>query len=203
MRNIGWGVAPIYVGKQRNSTKLKSRAGHERLEGFLDGVEACTLASQEGIPLNTVIYFDYEGGDSPTGAWKLYYAGWVEAVIAQMYHPGLYVSHVVGNHKLFEELASISGPLGRIKRPEIWGVNIGVVKKNHAVFDTPKLGETVHFPENPPAECRIGEATSWQHSFFCTVKWMDETNPRQPVKRTISPIDLDTSVYQDPGMAMS
>lgn len=201
LRNIGWGVAPIYVGKQRNSAKLKARAGKERLEGFLDGVEACKFAHEEGIPLNTVIYFDYEGGDVPTKAWKTYFAGWVEAVSAQLYYPGWYISHAVGKPQLFDEIASASGTSGLVRRPEIWGINIGVVKKNKAVFDTTKPGAPVRFPENHPVGCGIAEASNWQHSGLCTLVWMDDTNPKLPVKRKIFPVDLDTSIYQDPGMA--
>lgn len=203
LRSIGWGVAPIYVGKQRNSAKLKARAGKERLEGYMDGLEACNMARAEGIPLSTVIYFDFEGGDAPTAAWKSYYWGWAESVSAQLYYPGLYVSHVIAKPKFLDEIAYNSGSLGIFRRPEIWGINIEKVKKNSVVFDVPKEGQTVQFPENHPAESTAAEATIWQHSYYCTVKWMDHSNPAKPVKRSISPVDLDTSIYQDPGQAVS
>jgi hypothetical protein len=203
LRTMGWGVAPIYVGKQRNSAKLRSKAGSERLDGFMDGMEASNLARAERIPLNTVIYFDYEGGDAPTAAWKAYYYGWCEAVVGQLYYPGLYVSHVIAKPAFIDEIAFNTGPWGIFRRPEIWGINIDIVKKNSVVFDTTDPEKPVHFPEDSPSKCGAAEASSWQHSYYCTIRWMDHSNPNRPVKQTMSPVDLDTSLYMDPGQAVA
>lgn len=203
LRNIGWGIAPLYVGKQRNSVKLSLKRGKEREEGRLDGIEAADLAFAEGIPLSYVIYFDYEGGDAPTKAWKQYYFGWVEAVTAKLYYPGLYISYKLATTSFLNEIVANTGLFGVFGRPEILGVRIDAPgkSKNHAVFDVPKDGSVMNFPEHEPADCGAAEASSWQHSWFCTVNWMDETNPKRPIKKSMRPVDLDTSSYANPGQA--
>lgn len=203
LRAMGWGIAPLYVGKQRNSLKLKAIPGRERFNGYLDGMEAAQMARDEGIPLTSVIYFDFEGGNAPTNAWKQYFYGWCEAVGQQLYYPGLYISHTLAKPQLIDDITDNTSAFGLFGRPEIWGINIEVVRKNGAVFDTPKPGQTVHFPENEPADSKASEATSWQHSYYCTVYWMDEIDPKHPVKRAIHPVDLDTSIYKDPARAFT
>ena len=49
LRGMGWGVAPIYVGKQRNSTTLKAHRGAEEFNGYLDGVEATALPASQAL----------------------------------------------------------------------------------------------------------------------------------------------------------
>jgi Domain of unknown function (DUF1906) len=62
---MGWGVAPIYLGKQPRTVAARFR-GKEELEGYKDAIAATTLAAGDQMPSGTVIYFDLEGGDIPT-----------------------------------------------------------------------------------------------------------------------------------------
>jgi hypothetical protein len=132
LKTIGWGVAPIYVGKQRASPKLAQLAprgtaaelASVELNRWKDGVEAVTLALAEAMPPGLVIYyFDYEGGDQPHQRWLTYFWGWIQGVMAFRFKPGLYCSHKVVNTVMDDVIKRNSGRSPSFW-PEIWCVNI-------------------------------------------------------------------------------
>jgi hypothetical protein len=190
LKASGWGVAPIYVGKQRNSIKLRAKAGAERLEGYMDGTEAAKLASQETIPHGCVLYFDFEGGDYPTKAWLDYFTGWVQAVLDQHYMPGIYCSYLVVKNGLLRDLAL------RNNRPEarpvIWAINykLGIGK---AFPDPYQI-----YPTDEPADSGVLNASCWQLGGNCRIFW--ETKVGKQVQKMPLKVDLDTSVFLDPGL---
>jgi Rv2525c-like, glycoside hydrolase-like domain len=178
LRGIGWGVAPIYLGKQPNSQKLRLKAGHERYEGYMDGLEATNLASDEGMPAGTVIYFDQEI-PSEAAPWLAYYLGWVEAVAEQGYRPGIYCSFTIA--KALTTFVSHRLPASV---PEVWVWNIGRYPAN------PAYSKLDNIPAPDPAGAGGIRATSWQYV----------QKSRLTVKgHIVAPVDFDSSAFSDPG----
>jgi hypothetical protein len=189
LRAMGWGVAPLYVGKQHNSQTLRSIPGGERFNGYRDGLEACGMAAAEGIPRPSVIYFDYEGLPV-TNAWSQYFAGWVEAVNDQHYCPGLYTSYfwvrdVLGGLNVVFQ--------GRLVHVELWGVDWWF-KQNEA-FNYPIR----EFFQNDPTESKLPSATSWQITGNSWISWEHPLPGGKKQVRRLQ-VDLDTSIYLDPGL---
>jgi Domain of unknown function (DUF1906) len=191
LRNMGWGVAPLYVGKQRNSPKLKARAGHERLDGYLDGTEASALALREAIPTGCVLYFDYEGGDQPTRAWMEYYAGWVQAVLDFYYYPGVYCSHRVARFLVSDVAQRLERPGGQL---EVWSIkyDLGIGKQFKDDERT--------YPNTDPGSSGYSDASCWQMGGNCSIPWV-QASARGRTQRL--KVDLNSSVYQDPGTCTS
>src|SRR6185369_6018827 len=87
IKKMGWGVAPIYTGKQPGSSpKLRLiHSQHARDKtalqtalwdnGALDGNEAVDQARASNIPMNTILYFDVENTVHDS-EWLQYYRGW-------------------------------------------------------------------------------------------------------------------------------
>src|SRR5882724_7923901 len=73
MKAMGWGVAPIYVGKQVSSIGKLAHGpqmggrGVTDFEGANDGDVAVGLAAAEKLPEQTIIYFDLEKGAGAGG----------------------------------------------------------------------------------------------------------------------------------------
>jgi hypothetical protein len=178
LQDIGWGVAPIYVGKQPTSHKLALKAGAEEFEGFLDGMEASNLASREGVPYRSVIYFDLE---MPTGSqpWLTYYFGWVSAVTAQGYSPGIYCSYL--SAKTVTEFIRLRDAS---MIPEIWVFNVDKYPAHQSYKDI----NTIPTPD--PTDSRGAGATSWQYVHGSRLAWE---------KHFLSPVDFNSSKYSDPG----
>lgn len=178
LRSTGWGVAPIYLGKQPNSAKLKLKRGGEQLEGYMDGIEATSFASQEGMPAGTVVYFDQEIPSSDP-AWLAYYFGWVKAVIDQGYTPGIYCSFTIAKTITSSMLQRGSGTA-----PEVWVWNLSHYSAHHPYSDLNKV------PAPDPSGASGAGATSWQYVQHSSLK-VDG--------HLIAPVDFDSSTYSDPG----
>ena len=86
LKELGWGVVPIYAGQGINSSKLSGP------QGTSDAVEAADFAQRAGFSPGTVIYLDIEGGAPTPRSLKDYYAAWVEEAFNQQFYPGLYCS---------------------------------------------------------------------------------------------------------------
>jgi hypothetical protein len=181
LRGVGWGVAPIYVGKQPSSKKLELKRGTEEMEGYLDGVEAAGLADQEGMPNQCVLYFDLE---VPTGSkpWMNYYLGWAKAILDQGYQPGLYGSFLTAR--------SIVGFLReRDPRtvPQIWVFNLQKFPGHQSYKDINEI-------PSPDPNIGVGGATCWQFVQGSKIAWPGHL---------LSPVDFNSSVYGDPGTCTS
>lgn len=190
LREMGWGVAPIYVGKQPNSVKLRKRAGKEVEEGKGDGVEAAQLAAVEQIPRGATIYFDLEMPDFRQN-WKTYFGAWVDAVIDEGYRPGLYCSHLSGD-KLAEYIKQISNAKSPSRVPAIWAVKVKE-SENGAAIKNPQKHPNPH-----PSGSGSLYATSWQLRHANFTFWALQLGPKQ--QKLPLRVDLNSSVYSDPGM---
>lgn len=179
LKSMGWGVAPIYVGKQPGSPKLKSMHGKERLEGYKDGIEAASLAKAEKIPERTILYFDYEPGDQMSEPYLQYQMGWIEAVRDQGYRAGIYCSYLVGPQYAAEM------PV-RLKTPDVIA---GMWLYNVRRYASAK-GMKSPFPTDPPSQSGFSGATAWQLAHGKTIR-VDG--------KPLGPIDFSSALSADPG----
>ena len=174
---MGWGVAPIYVGKQPHSTSLNLTRGREEQNGYADGVEAAGFALNELMPARTVIYFDQEipSGDA---AWLSHYLGWATAVYDQGYKPGIYCSFIIA-----QTISHFVTQRNSNATPEIWVWNINKYPAGQSYSDLNKI------PAPDPAGAG-GGASSWQYVQGSSFRILG---------RPFSPVDFDSSDTSDPG----
>jgi hypothetical protein len=206
IRDIGWGVAPIYTGKQPGSPKLQAiHNQHAKNPDALftalwdngakvDGKEAADQASAAKIPLNTILYFDVENA-VPDADWLAYYRGWSRAVTERNYGVGLYTRR--------EHAAWLMGKLmGREKLtrpfdtciPSIWIARYNRANPNgSAIPSTDFL--TDPFPVPDPRSV-LPSASIWQHIGNFGLKWTDGAGRQH----TFAPVDYNSSTYPDPGL---
>ncbi len=177
LRGIGWGVAPIYVGKQPHSHSLALVRGGEEMNGYLDGVEATNFASNEGMPAGTVIYFDQEL-PSADSAWLSHYFGWANAVVDQGYKPGIYCSFTIA-HAITSYIERRSANA----KPVVWVWNLSKFPAHKSFSDLTSIPA-------PEPHSAGGGARSWQYIQKSSLKILG---------RTIWPVDFDSSDTRDPG----
>src|SRR5262249_17752866 len=144
LMDMGWGLAPIYVGHQEfgPGNRLKDPVQ----EGQDDADEAAQLAWKAWFPPKSVVYLDVEGAppsDTPEKPRRsmmiAYYQTWVEGIIKKNYYPGVYCSY------LFAELL-----LAADVRPVVWTVG---KPTGPAAFGSP-------FPVKDPADSGF-QAAIW------------------------------------------
>jgi len=204
IKSMGWGVAPIYTGKQPGSSaKLKAiRAANARHpdamekalwdDGALDGKEAAEQARASGIPPNTILYFDVEQTIHDPD-WLVYYRGWSRGVVDRYFNVGLYTrpDHASWvNHRLLS--ANSSRPFD-ICMPEVWVAKYTRANGNGAAIP-PKDFLQDPFPMPDPAAA-YPDASVLQHLGNFGMKWSDSGRQRK-----FSPVDYNSSIYPDPGL---
>jgi hypothetical protein len=203
LKAMGWGIAPIYIGKQPDSPKLQMAAQQSKAvgEGYSDGLEAVRLASRAQIPAMSVLYFDLEQHALPQ-RWKDYYFGWMEAVLDSLYWPGIYCYPSVVP-ELLNSVGKQNFDRPDSPRPQVWvadtnkaGKMLGQMSFKDWVKDPQKAYPD--FPTPHPSEVKVAAATSWQYAHGVTVYWLDDSKPGKPRTMPLSPVDLNTSVYRDP-----
>jgi hypothetical protein len=72
LKNQGWGLAPIYVGRQAGDGSKLTTA-----QGITDAQNASSLASQAGFPSNAFVFLDIEQGGTLSTAFMNYIKGWI------------------------------------------------------------------------------------------------------------------------------
>jgi uncharacterized protein YraI len=83
----GWGLLPIYLGRQADSWNLD--------QGVADGDDAVNLTVSAGFPQDTVIFLDIETSSPLTDSFLSYVTDWVNEVQSKGYKAGIYC--YVGN----------------------------------------------------------------------------------------------------------
>jgi len=138
--DLGWGLAPVYVGQQVSGpgSKVLSAA-----QGTEDGADAATLMFDEGFPPNSCVYLDLENGAPFTPPQIEYVKAWVAAVADAGLQPGVYCSHGIA--------AAVSAlcPSARI-----WAFKVPTVAH------TSTAGLT--YPALDPAGSGFHNAVAWQ-----------------------------------------
>ncbi|HME35883.1 MAG TPA: glycoside hydrolase domain-containing protein [Candidatus Sulfotelmatobacter sp.] len=204
IQDIGWGVAPIYTGKQPGSSH-KLQAIHNRNaadpkalktalwdNGVLDGQEAVDQARASHIPLNTILYFDVEDTTLDPD-WLEYYRGWSRGVVDRYYGVGLYTRR--------EHAAWLMGKLmgdGLSKPFDICMPTIWIARYNRANANGSDIPATDFLGDPLPApdpKTVYSDAAMWQHIGNFGLKWTDSAGKT----RKFAPVDFDTSIYPDPG----
>jgi uncharacterized protein YgiM (DUF1202 family) len=82
--NQGWGLLPIYVGRQADSDFLNAANGRA------DADNAVTLAVSAGFAPGTTIYLDVETPLPLTGAYMNYVTAWVHELQSKGFSAGIY-----------------------------------------------------------------------------------------------------------------
>lgn len=185
LRAMGWGVAPIYVGKQVGTVKNLARGmggvTAEVFEGANDGDEAVGLAAEERIPDGTVLYFDAEGGDRWPDSYVQYLGAWVKTVLTRKkYVPGIYCSPDLA-------LQFVQGMRNVPNPPWSWSVWAAKYKHGGQAFTAPYPTDLAYHPRN--SGC--GFAVAWQYRGNIQI-------PASQTGRTIK-VDLSTSIRPDIG----
>jgi glycoside hydrolase-like protein len=172
LKGMGWGVAPIYLGKQPRTVAARLR-GKEELEGYKDAIAATTMASSDQMPSATVIYFDLEGGDIPTSRYLDYYTGWMK-----------------GRHRSRLPAGALLLLPRRAARRAADGQGAGAASDlggEVQLRDGQGLQESV---DDAPTAPGYPLASSWQ----CA----GNSDIRGPGHALL--MDLDTSIWKDPGL---
>jgi hypothetical protein len=173
LRSLGWGIAPIYVGRQ---IKAVPNTDHRITpeNGKIDGEHAAKLASSAGLAGST-IYLDYENGAPLRPEQKTYYAAWADALVKKGFSPGLYC------------VASIApGLMTVVPGAPVWVANYSKFPKQ--LYKPP-------FPQ-PDPDIGASGATMWQLRGNINIEYTDVGG-----KKKHAFVDLNSSTVQDPSAA--
>lgn len=140
LRNLGWGIAPVYVGQQQ----IDGPGSHNlsAAQGTLDAADAIKLAVKAGIPPGSVLYLDIETGGPIEPGMKQYYQAWVQGVVDGGWGPGVYCSYRLAGQFLKLD-----------NRPKFW---VFRVSKTAGPYPHP-------YPAPEPIGSAVPFASAWQH----------------------------------------
>ena len=137
LRDMGWGVAVVYVGQQswgRAPRKLSPAAiaGLEKggttcsadfvsaARGTADANDAIARAAAEGFGHGTVVFLDVERMDQVPEAMRQYYQAWVARLLADgRYEPGIY-AHKFNADLIYRDVKPLFEAVGRDDDPRFW-----------------------------------------------------------------------------------
>lgn len=193
LKTMGWGVAPLYVGKQVST--IASLVAHAAqmggksladFEGANDGDEAAGLATEQSMPPGTVLYFDLEKGgaigDTLPAVYLSYLEAWCRTVLARQFTPGIYCSSGFGA-LISTTMATRLGTASAMSSVWIADTN----KHQHERFADPFPSDGLYHP----SMSGFGKATAWQYAHQKTIH---VPKTRQPI-----PVDVNSSIRKDPG----
>jgi hypothetical protein len=207
IKQMKWGVAPIYGGKQPGGSKLRAvknpylgnpKRLHEELykNGQADGKEAVTWALKAKIPRHTIIYFDVENTINDL-AWLTYYRGWSRFVVDSYFSIGLYTR---AEHATWVKSRLMAQEGFDICIPTVWIAQYSRANPNGAPIPDGDYLQTP-FPKPSPAAV-AGGAQVWQHLGNFGMKWTDTSSSKGPQHLRHAPVDFDTSIFPDPGLGI-
>ena len=178
--NMGWGLAPVYVGQQdpaiggNNSTNLTAA------QGAADAQDAVNLAAGEGFPAGSVIYLDIEIGGPLSQANLDYIGAWIQGVFNLGYTAGAYgnaSSHVTDQVHALDS------------RVILWGINLNKYSCNQH--------SSSPFPIPAPGDCGFADASLWQLLQNCVLKDANGNTMRDDQGAPLN-ADLDVAIAVDP-----
>ena len=172
LRGLGWGIAPVYVGRQEKSIPQSDHRMTPE-NGKIDGTHAAQLALTARLAGGAVIYLDFENGPPLSKTAQVYYAAWAAALSARGFRPGVYCLHGIA-----------AGLLTTVPTGTVWAVNYSKFPKK--LFKTP-------FPEPDPSLSGALNATLWQLQGNVFIEFDNLDGGK---KRTL--VDLNSSLVQDP-----
>jgi hypothetical protein len=171
LRGLGWGIAPIYVGRQVKSIPhTDHRITPEN--GKIDGDHAAQLAGFAKIPRGSIIYLDFENGAPLLEEQKTYYAAWAAAIRRNAFKPGVYCISTLA-----------AGLFATVPDGVIWVANYSKFPKK--TFKPP-------YPQPDPSQGGFN-ASLWQLRGNITIEYDDLGGGK---KHTLA--DLNSSAIPDP-----
>ena len=168
LRAKGWGLAPVYVGRQ-----VMGPGSHDvtAANGAIDGADAAAQMATEGFAPGSFVYLDHE---SPSQAFITsgYTAAWIDAVQAAGFGAGVYGSFLQG-----QQFAAL--------RPNVrvWVYHVPTVARTNFPTDD--------FPELDPATSGFAGAFAWQLRDNIAIP--DAAAPGGQIV-----VDLDSAISPDP-----
>lgn len=207
---MGWGVVPIYVGKQHfgeaivEISALPEPDRTKRLiqDGQQDGKEAQLLAKQAGFQPPRVIYFDIENPWNPKlktrPHYLVYLKAWLDTIKNEGYLPGFYCSP-----SLVADIETID-PSAQLWVAEYAFQHVKeVVKKNGKKVKElvqENLAEKYPYGIYPTPNPGTRNAQSWQfYGNSLIVAHSLGADGTVHKEKDLLKIDLNTSVWEDPG----
>lgn len=182
LRNMGWGFAVIYVGRQAADGSLLTAA-----QGRTDAHNATALAAQAGFPSLSFIFLDIETGGSLSTAFINYIVGYAtEMRGSTVYNPGIYCSYT--------SAAQIQTALGSTYA-EFWCWRLGC-PPSQGCHQTP--------PAPNPTGCGVPFAHVWQYAQSgipgsCS-GFQSNGNCNFASGGTGYPVDLDVAIRSNPSI---
>jgi len=177
LANMGWGLAPIYVGEQqrKGAEWCTGCSFHpSAAKGTQDAADAIGLATRAGFPAGSVIYLDLESWGAVESPLRDYYTSWTAGVIAGGWLPGVYCPHVLARQLR-----------GFDSRPVFWVVNPARYRNGpQATYSTP-------LPTPEPLLSGIEFSTVWQLAMN-----VGSLNISSTLK--LSTVDFDCASVPDP-----
>jgi len=217
LKSQGWGVAPLYVGKQVYTEKEKAKIREDDrkrskpprkflsddplwsdLEGAKDGLQAAEFARDEGIPKDTVIYLDVEmpGLRPLPDYFASYQAEWAKSVKQEGFRPGIYCSWM--NAKAHIEALDKS-----LNKKVSWAAVWVAGPLPYGTFTEARKHLIPRLPVDPPKKSGFAEATSWQFGHGCALGHIVVNRkgklPFPEFSAILPNVDLDSSIHRDPG----
>ena len=146
LADAGWGIAPLYVGRQVQGGCFTATAA----QGLADGQNAARMMAAEGFDADTYVYLDIENGAPLSEPQAAYVKSWCSALEASGFRAGIYCSHTIALalHNLH--------PSARI-----WAFAVATTDSHPVPFPCPELG---------PAGCGYIGAFAWQLGQNCRVQ---------------------------------
>lgn len=177
LTTLGFGLIPIYVGQQVDSSQFYARLTAKR--GHADGIMAALLMSEEGFPSNSVCYLDVEGR---TASLKLtaYVSAWIDGLQSGGYRAGVYCD------------ATAVAPALLSKRSDfyLWAVPVGT---DIWVSVSPRIGEggRLIYPTYDPRDT---------HANAFAVQYAEAGFAKDPPGIWGVNVDLNSCLEKDPSM---
>ena len=169
LADAGWGIAPLYVGRQVVGPGARSPNG---TNGATDGAQAASLLASEGFVAGTTVYLDLENGPPLSADQQDYVATWCSGVRDGGFVPGIYCSHLLAQtvHTLQTDA-------------QIWAFKVSTTAP-HPV--------PMPYPTPDPVGCGYAGARAWQLGQACDLT-IDAS-----IGGTLR-VDLNSASIADPG----
>jgi glycoside hydrolase-like protein len=180
LQQMGWGMAPIYVGQQ---TVGAGSHNVTAAQGKIDAQGAAKLAAAAGFDTGSIVFLDIESGPPATPATLAYYDAWASELEDHTnYSPGVYCS--------FSGVAQSLYNLNR--KPVFWVFSVNQYTCGPAKGGYQSVNKTSPFPTPDPAQSGVSFAKLWQYvqaPSGCGINAGGHSVPS---------VDFDSSTVQDP-----
>lgn len=113
---MGWNLVPVYVGQQVAGASPCGSAILTAEQGRVDGLDCCAKLTAEGFPAGSFAYLDVEHCDTFPSALGDYISGWVAALAAGGFGPGVYCHE----HNAVDVRAAVGAGGSTAAAPRFW-----------------------------------------------------------------------------------